>query len=308
MARIWASQLIKQVTKVRSMLNEWNLGTEAYLELEARVYKENLRALNMVRFVEPSTATSSGERQYLDVGCGPGNFTKEVLLPRIRKTCSRIVAVDRCPQTVNYAMKNFAHRRIVHDVLDVEHNDSGVILQKYGAFDRLYSFLTFHYVADVARAYANVAKLLREGGECLVFSIVSADAIDAWDESYQMHEWKPLIINPRELFPGTLCVDEATRLPGILEAETRNSVSAAGLRCVAYQQYESRWAFGRLEDYLDPFMAAFKAYDGVPPERRVAFRNLWLDLLRERTSSVSGGQCHVTYIFNVVHAHKPRHD
>lgn len=100
----------------------------------------------------------------------------------------------RCHKALDYARDNFSHDRIVYDTLDVEHHDPESLTERYGAFDRVYSFLAFHYVADIAKAYSNIFKLLKGGGECLVLSIVKADAIEVWNEAYQMEEWNELMI------------------------------------------------------------------------------------------------------------------
>lgn len=223
----------------------------------------------------------------------------------MRPACRRIVAVDRCDKALDYARENFSHERIVYDILNIECHDPKSTLERYGAFDGVYSFLTFHYVADIAKAYGNIFKLLKRGGECLVLSIVRADAIDVWNEVYRMQDWNHLMINPTELFPGMVHGSEVMRSAIQLEADTRNSVYAAGLKCLAYQRYNSWWMFRRLEDYLDAFMSSFHVYDGVPSEKHSTLRNLWIDLLQKRTHSVLGKECRVKYTFSIVHAQKP---
>ncbi|KAH7937451.1 hypothetical protein HPB49_012511 [Dermacentor silvarum] len=93
---MWVPRLSKEVTKGFARLQHtWHLDTAAYEVLKPWVLVENLRALDAVR-IAPSAAMGAGaEPQYLDVGCGPGSFTKETLLPHMRPACRRIVAVDR---------------------------------------------------------------------------------------------------------------------------------------------------------------------------------------------------------------------
>ncbi|XP_075728687.1 uncharacterized protein LOC119164566 isoform X6 [Rhipicephalus microplus] len=189
---MWASWLSKESTKAIVRLQPaWSLDTGAYESLKPWVHAENLRALDAVRFSQPAI---HADQQYLDVGCGSGSFTKEALLPRVRPECRRIVAVDRCKKVLHDARENFSDEHIVYDTMDIENHDPGSLTERYGAFDRVYSFLTFHYVADITKAYGNVCKLLKQGGECLVLSVVKADAIDVWNEVYQMEEWNALII------------------------------------------------------------------------------------------------------------------
>ncbi|XP_037272685.2 juvenile hormone acid O-methyltransferase isoform X3 [Rhipicephalus microplus] len=300
---MWASWLSKESTKAIVRLQPaWSLDTGAYESLKPWVHAENLRALDAVRFSQPAI---HADQQYLDVGCGSGSFTKEALLPRVRPECRRIVAVDRCKKVLHDARENFSDEHIVYDTMDIENHDPGSLTERYGAFDRVYSFLTFHYVADITKAYGNVCKLLKQGGECLVLSVVKADAIDVWNEVYQMEEWNALIINPASLFPGMVHSDSAIRSAEQLEAHTRESISTAGLHCLTYYRYNSRWVFRRMEDYVDAFMSSFKAHNGVPPEKQSTLRDVWIDLFQKKTHVGLGREFPVTYSFSIVHARKP---
>ncbi|KAH7935574.1 hypothetical protein HPB52_009960 [Rhipicephalus sanguineus] len=192
---MWASRLARESSKaIMRLQHTWNLDTGAYEVLKPWIHAENLRALDVIRFTQPAVGA---EQQYIDVGCGPGSFTKEALLPRVLPECRRLVAVDRCNKALDYARENFSHDLIMYDTLDVERHNPESLTERYGAFDRVYSFLTFHYVADIAKAYSNVCKLLKHGGECLVLSVVKADAIEVWNEAYQMEEWNALMIRMR---------------------------------------------------------------------------------------------------------------
>ncbi|KAH6927236.1 hypothetical protein HPB50_001112 [Hyalomma asiaticum] len=167
-----AAHLSKEATKATTRLQPtWNLNTGAYETLMPWIRAENLKALNAVLFSQPHAMGVGIEPQYLDIGCGPGSFTKEALLPGVRPACNRLVAVDRCSRVLDYARENFSHRCIVYDVMDIERDDPECLMERYGGFNRVYSFLTFHYVVDIAKAYDNIRKLLKRGGECLVLSI-----------------------------------------------------------------------------------------------------------------------------------------
>ncbi|XP_077529677.1 juvenile hormone acid O-methyltransferase-like [Haemaphysalis longicornis] len=294
-------------TRRPSIKDNWHLDVRAYERLRPHLYKENLRALTKVHLRDPVCTVGCNNmchHQYLDVGCGPGNFTKEMLLPFSRPDTSRIVAVDRSHHAVEYAKMNLSHNRIAYDVFDVEDDDFTTLFSRYGAFDRVYSFFTFHYVTHVAKAYRNVAGLLKAGGSCAVVSIICADAIDVWDTVYRMGQWKQMI-DPRVLFPGMYRCSGELPSPSQTEVETRNSISEAGLHCVSYTQYETRWKFSRIEDYLEKFMASFNAYDGVPPEDRTTYTDLWIELMQQRTRKEPGEKFDATYTLELVHAKKP---
>lgn len=59
--------------------------------------------------------------------------------------------------------------------------------------------------------------------------------------------------NPTALFPGVVHSGTATRSAAQLDDHTRESVSTAGLHCLSYHRYKSRWVFRRMEDYLGEF-------------------------------------------------------
>ncbi|XP_077531315.1 juvenile hormone acid O-methyltransferase-like [Haemaphysalis longicornis] len=299
--------LIQLDNSLLTLKDSWHMDEDAYEGLKSYIYKENLSALRSIQLREPictALCNNMCRHQYVDIGCGPGNFTKEKLLSISHPDSSRIVALDRSRHAVDYAKANFSHSRIAYDVFDVEYDDFTPILQRYGPSDRIYSFYTFHYIVDLEKAYRNVAGLLKPGGDCAIAALTGGDAIDVWDAVYRMAEWRQMI-NPRDLFPGMYRCGGKSGYSAQRDAETRSSLAAAGLRCVAYRQYETRWKFNRIEDFLDNFMESFNAYDGVPHEDRTAFRDLWIQLMLQRTRTATGGQIEVTYTLEIVHAQKP---
>ncbi|KAL1433944.1 hypothetical protein MTO96_012083 [Rhipicephalus appendiculatus] len=140
-----------------------DLDPESFTWLKDLSYEENLTALNVVQFLRSATK----EDQYVDVGCGPGNFLAEKLLPRVRPF-ARVVATDISEDMIQYAQKHHKEPNVNFEVLDIENGDVQFMVHQYGLFDRVYSFLTFHYIWDLHKAYRNISQLLRDGGECLV--------------------------------------------------------------------------------------------------------------------------------------------
>lgn len=124
----------------------------------------SLRALDLLQLCFDTGTTD--DKQFLDVGCGIGDFTREELLPRCLP-CERIVAADVSGDMLNYAKKNFSHAKIVYDFLDIA-EDVSLFLEKYGQFERIYSFFCLHWVKDKEAAIKNIWRLLAPGGECLL--------------------------------------------------------------------------------------------------------------------------------------------
>lgn len=111
----------------------------------------------------------SREHQYLDVGCGPGNFTRNHLLSLCPPTLKRLVASDNSEAMVDYARMVHAHPKIDHRLLDIAVDDDVTrFIAEEGRFQRVYSFLAFHWIQDRAAALKNIERLMAPGGECLV--------------------------------------------------------------------------------------------------------------------------------------------
>ncbi|CAN7938357.1 unnamed protein product, partial [Ixodes hexagonus] len=105
-------------------------------------------------------------QQYLDLGCGTGHFTREVLLNRCL-SIARIVAADVAVDMIQFAHDHCSHPRITYDLLDIREDVSGFVA-KHGKFDRVYSFFALHWMKDQLTTFKNIANLLADDGECLL--------------------------------------------------------------------------------------------------------------------------------------------
>ncbi|XP_037518036.1 uncharacterized protein LOC119394805 [Rhipicephalus sanguineus] len=107
--------------------------------------------------------------QYLEIGCGPGNLTRDYLLPLCPLSMRRLVAVDNSYPMIDYARREHGHSKIEHRMLDIAiDGEVSQFIEAEGQFDRVYSFLTFHWIHDKGAALRNVERLLTPGGECLI--------------------------------------------------------------------------------------------------------------------------------------------
>ncbi|XP_049274223.1 juvenile hormone acid O-methyltransferase-like [Rhipicephalus sanguineus] len=112
--------------------------------------------------------TSRGPRQFLDIGSGCGVVTKKILLPSVPDDVEKIVGVDLCENMLSYARQRNSHPKIVYEKLDIR-GDVSEFLDLYGPFDRIYGFNSLNRVKEQSKAWNNMAKLLKPGGECLLF-------------------------------------------------------------------------------------------------------------------------------------------
>lgn len=276
---------------------------KSFLWLKMHNYRDNLSALESTRFRRPATR----DFQYLEIGCGPGNFTTEALLPRLRP-CRRLVATDKSAAMVDYASSQFKQRDVVYDVLDIDcdfrNEMDGVnrIVDAYGQFDRVYSFMTFHYVRDLARAYRNVHCCLKQGGECLTVSFAGAAITDVWYRLYHSSKWRHWLPNPRHLLSDRFCYSEP--IPEMVATEEQHQIAASGMKLVSCRMYDTIWTMPDLDSWLECYVPFFGLIQYMPMEKRGAFLDTCRTLLSEAsTSSPDGVGLRHTVI--VVHTQKP---
>ncbi|XP_077488885.1 uncharacterized protein LOC144099452 isoform X4 [Amblyomma americanum] len=275
-----------------------DLDSSAFLSLRLNRFRENIKALDSVKFKRRSTC----QGQYLDLGCGPADFLAEHLLPRLRP-CKRVVAVDISTEMLDYARKHHPQPDVFYEQLDIEHGDPQTITKKYGLFDRVYAFLTLHFVKDLKKAYRNVYNFLKEGGECLVLNFVSTSLTDSWQQVYKMETWTDIITDPGEVLSKRFRFNEPV-LHEELEAEERRAIEAAGLELVSFRTYRSVWTFPTADVYLEIYLRFFKLEAEVPVEKRPAFRSDFMSSLLERLTPTSSG-VGATYHVSVTHCCKP---
>nr|XP_050028072.1 juvenile hormone acid O-methyltransferase-like [Dermacentor andersoni]XP_054922863.1 juvenile hormone acid O-methyltransferase-like [Dermacentor andersoni] len=260
-----------------------DLEPKPFTWLKEFSYRENLAALYDVQFRRPS----SDDDQYLDVGSGPGNFLAEQLLPLLRPF-ARVVATDISEDMIAYAQNHYPEAKVCFEVLDIENGDVQFIVDKYGLFDRIFSFLTFHYIWDLHKAYRNVSRLLKDGGECLIVYFTRTGITDVWHRIYQNEEWRSHMPDPSLMFSERFCFDKAVDEEKLVALE-KSAVTAAGLELVKCRTYSSLWKFATADICLDAYMPFFKLDARVPEEKRAAFWNTWRHALHEASNSNSSG-------------------
>src|SRR5688572_10296123 len=101
----------------------------------------------------------AGDERVLDAGCGTGRVT-EVLLQRLPH--GRVIALDASASMLDEARRRLAHAR---DRLDFVCADLSQPLPVDGEVDAILSTATFHWVADHAALFRNLAAVLCPGGQ-----------------------------------------------------------------------------------------------------------------------------------------------
>lgn len=260
-------------------------------------YIHKLEALEYVHFKRPA----SDEHQYLDIGCGSGGFTKDALLEKVHP-CRRIVAVDREEILLEYARKHASHSNISYELFDIEKDDPRALIDKYGQFDRIYSFLALQCVRDLKSAYRNMFALLKHGGEGALVTLTGSVITDVMNELHCTREWKDYVPDPTEFYSERFFFD-APIVAEMVEQAEREASAVAGLNLVSCSVYDSQWIMPNVDAWIDLYVPVFKLDAKIPEEKLGAFRKDCRDLLEKKTTSTTEGVA-MRHSFVVVHLEK----
>lgn len=63
--------------------------------------------------------TKEDQDVVMDVGCGPGNSIRNLLLPSFSKV-KKVIGIDVKPEMIDFACKNNAHEKIEYHLADIE--------------------------------------------------------------------------------------------------------------------------------------------------------------------------------------------
>ncbi|XP_070172096.1 juvenile hormone acid O-methyltransferase-like [Polyergus mexicanus] len=108
----------------------------------------------------------------MDVGCGPGDITNDILLPFLNPNVT-MIGTDIMEEIVEYANKTYGDKeRLKFEALDIQ---TKKLPEKYiSEFDHIFSFHALQWCNDVHQTFRNIYQMLRPGKTMLILSIAHA--------------------------------------------------------------------------------------------------------------------------------------
>ncbi len=175
---------------------------------------------------------SIGEAQrVLDVGCGPGALTGELVR---RFGADAVAAVDPSPGFVEAAGQR-------HPGVDVQRAEAESLPFDDGAFDAALAQLVVHFMTDPASGIAEMRRVTRRGG------VVTACV---WDHAGGGGPLARFWDAARELDPG---VADESDLPGAREGDLERLLQEAGLGGVEERLLTVEVEHRSFDEWWEPF-------------------------------------------------------
>lgn len=182
----------------------------------------------------PQLAEFAGVRagqRVLDVGCGPGALTGELVR---RVGGEAVTAVDPSATFVTAAKAR-------HPAVEVLRASAEDLPFDDGVFDAALAQLVVHFMADPVAGLRELARVTRPGG------VVAACV---WDHAGDRTPLAVFWHGARELDPG---VQDESGLAGAREGHLRELLAEAGLKSVEETTLEASVEFSSFDEWWEPF-------------------------------------------------------
>jgi SAM-dependent methyltransferase len=182
----------------------------------------------------PQLADLAGVRagqRVLDVGCGPGALTAE-LVGRVGE--ASVFAVDPSESFVAAAQAR-------HPGVDVQRASAEHLPFEDGAFDATLAQLVVHFMSDPVAGLREMKRVTTPGG---------AVAACVWDHAGERTPLSVFWQAARELDPDA---EDESRLAGAREGHLGELFAEAGLASVAETSVEATSRFASFDEWWEPF-------------------------------------------------------
>lgn len=173
-----------------------------------------LQKKDAIDFLEERFGTlkwTTGER-VLDIGCGPGDVTVDILFPLLPKDTT-LVGCDISEGMIAYCNEFIKNNRMSFITMDIEHKNISSTLE-LESFNKIFSFNCLHWVKDHRQTMQNIFSLLKPGGEILLMFVTSdnpvllmfdkVNASNKWSKYIKERRWFYKSDDPPSLFHGIL--------------------------------------------------------------------------------------------------------
>ncbi|XP_076672354.1 juvenile hormone acid methyltransferase [Andrena cerasifolii] len=152
----------------------------------------------------------------LDIGCGPGHVTHNLVLPKLHEK-THLVGADISQKMIDYASQKYRdEKRLSFITLDIQ--TQNLPQEEVGQYNGVFSFYCLHWCNDIKLTFENVYKLLRPGGKALVMFLGWNDGFDAYERLAKYPQYKSYMEDVERYMPFFhRCEDSRATMRQMLE-------------------------------------------------------------------------------------------
>ncbi|CAL1289943.1 unnamed protein product, partial [Larinioides sclopetarius] len=253
--------------------------------LDAELYSVKRTPLDSVKYFiskklpQLGWGQTQGKEVVLDVGCGPGRNTIQLVLPLFPRA-EKIVAIDFLPNMIEFARDHNYHPLIEYNVANIE--NWSMVEQWRGQISKLISIHCVHWMKDKRRGFQNMFDLLKLGGEAALCFVMLSPLFDVTLELETNPKWSKFYKDVDNFVPDThINKHEPSRYIKMLED--------IGFDILYYEEEEKSDPFSSDEEYRDFFASLCPFTSHVPSTQREEFKDAILQGMLKLNGRDSSG-------------------
>ncbi|KAE9534178.1 hypothetical protein AGLY_008685 [Aphis glycines] len=185
----------------------------------------------------------------LDIGCGPGDITSDILYPLLKDKINQLVGVDKSIEMVEHAKKTYGCSKMDFKVLDIGNaNDCSFYSNR---FNKIFSFYCFHWVQNKVDSLRSMNLMLKSGGELLLNYLLITPLVELY--KFMDTEWQKYIKDIKQISYVSYSKDDM-----------REIITKAGFRIINLESSVKQYTFPDLSTVLNTLKAVDELYNYLP--------------------------------------------
>ncbi|XP_076047472.1 juvenile hormone acid methyltransferase [Oratosquilla oratoria] len=253
-------------------------------------------ALMVLRGALPAMNWEPEGEKILDIGCGSGDVTRNLLLPLL-PTVDQVVGVDVSHDMVTFASKNFEHNSLSFKQLDIARIIQPRQIFPEG-FTKIFSFYCLHWIPDQEQCLTNVLQLLQPGGEALLVFLAQHPLFTMYERMAEKPRWAEYMKDVSNFVPRYQYKAD----PAADFANTATEIGFEVLECKAPQLF---YVFENINYLINAIKAVNPFLPRIPKNDHDAFVKDCLQVLADMNTPQQDGRTFAHYNLMVAHLTRP---
>lgn len=268
-------------------------NAELYVSSNALQKRDAL--LVLTEFLPQMAWQEEGET-ILDIGCGSGDVTRNLLMPLLPRV-EQVMGVDVSHEMVNFATKTFQHNSLAFRHLDIERSVQPRQIYPDG-FTKVFSFYCLHWVREQSQCLSNIFQLLQPGGETLLVFLANNPLFDMYRNMSEKTQWSQYMEDVSRFIP----VYQHKSNPAQIMADMAEDIGFNVVSCEApYFEFTFQNA-----NYLKKAIKAVNPFlKRIPSDQQEDFLKECLTELAKLKTKQEDGKSVARYNLMIAHLQRP---
>ncbi|CAI6367443.1 unnamed protein product [Macrosiphum euphorbiae] len=245
----------------------------------------------LTAYIEKMVWTSN--EMVLDIGCGPGDVTSDILYPFLKNKIKQLIGVDKSVEMVEYAKNSFGRSDMNFKALDIENTNDCDSSYSRG-FNKIFSFFCFHWIHNKFDSLLNMHLMLKSGGEILINFLLINPLVELY--KFMDEEWQQYIKDVKQMSQDSFSKDDL-----------REMFIKAGFRIINMESSVKTYTYPDYSSCLDAVRAVDDMYSNLPQHLHDRYAIHVSDTIREKQMveiCPNTGEIILKYLPITVHAVK----